>query len=177
MKYDLDCLLTHITAKQPYISKAEDLFYYGFITGSRAFGTAHGKSDWDIVIRIKESKEIQEALTQAYPWDKIEPSYYFNGIKFCKGEFVLNLVIVRNDEDMSYWYDTTAFMCGNKPWLEVITKEGKYAMFGVILNSLRLAGVNAPWVRVRERGSQEQKGIQEGFVAAFRKAFSLPIGE
>jgi len=177
MKDDLDCLLTHATAKQPYISKAEDLFYYGFITGSRAFGTANSKSDWDIVIRIKESGAILSTLQKVYPWDKIEPSQYFNGVKLHKGDFVLNIIIVRNDEDMSYWYDTTAFMCGNKPWFEVITREEKYAMFEVILNSLRLAGATAPWDRVRERGSQEQKGIQEGFVAAFIKAFSLPIGE
>jgi len=98
-------------------------------------------------------------------------------VKLHKGDFVLNIIIVRNDEDVSYWYDTTSFMSGNKPWLEVATREEKYATFEVILNSLRLARVHAPWVRVRERGSQEQKGIQEGFVAAFRKAFSLPIGE
>ena len=154
----------------------DSIFLNGILTGSRAFGTATEKSDWDIVIPMKQAAGIIKALRKEYEWDEEIPSEYFNGIKFKKGSFILNIISVRTGEDMVAWYETTLFMRGNTAWYRH-RKEDKYALFEVLLNSIRLAGVEGTERLAITRAQVEFINEYLEFFKAFNEATMPDLSE
>ena len=101
----------------------EKLLEYGFITGSRAFGTEEEDSDFDIVVDIRNMQDVQKIIGDS---EKIE-SNYFSGFYIQDGERKINIIPV-HPEEFEPWYLTTVAMKAIFSESNCL-REQKYAMF------------------------------------------------
>jgi len=102
----------------------EQLLDVGFLTGSRAFGTARPNSDWDIVYSIKDTTKINRLLRGM----ERHPSAYFSGYFVDSGTGVLNMIPV-HPMDYSPWYLATHAMQATLCHAKIKDPTDKYALF------------------------------------------------
>ncbi len=82
-----------------------ELLEIGFLTGSRAFGTATEDSDWDIVIQVQD-RPIVDGILKGY---EQVPSNYNSGFKVYLEFGVINIIPVHPHAFIP-WYLTTVAM-------------------------------------------------------------------
>jgi len=87
----------------------EELLKYGFLTGSRAFGT---NSDYDIVIPIYDLQDVKNILNDQNI--STEQSNYFSGFKFSHEEKQINIIPVHPHEFLPWYLATKAMKASLK---------------------------------------------------------------
>lgn len=134
----------------------DELLAIGFLTGSRAFGTAKLNSDWDVVYSVDDTKAIQNIIRG----HTITPSNYFSGYTIdinsgrtdaCNSK-IINLIPVV-PHDFLPWYLATKAMKATLS-LSGIDKIQKYAVF---------QGMVAMF-----KGTVAQQGLAKGYIKTQR---------
>ena len=113
----------------------EQLLYHGFMTGSRAYGTARDDSDYDIVVPTIRQDEINAILLGIERTN----SNYNNGFWVQDGEIKINIIHV-HPNDFYPWYLTTRIMKSLKNCSYLFKPENRQyfiSFFGLTLASFR----------------------------------------
>ena len=110
------------------------LLDYGFLTGSRAFGTEREDSDYDIAYPMRHDDIVSELLS-AY---KFENSMYFNGSKHTVGKRIINKIPL-NECEVAPWVFATKAMIATYKETGVVDKQTKYGMFQTLTGMYKMA--------------------------------------
>lgn len=102
----------------------DKLLTIGFLTGSRAFGTARDDSDYDVVYPIQYANEVNGILGDI----ERTPSNYFAGYCVVSGDKVINLIPVHPHEFLP-WVMATKAMTATLKESEIVDPIKKYAIF------------------------------------------------
>lgn len=102
----------------------EKLLKIGFLTGSRAFGTNHDNSDYDIVYSVEDGPFISDAIGSL----EKTPSNYFAGYYVNDGGKLINLIPVHPHEFLP-WYLATQAMKATLKTSNITSAIKKYAVF------------------------------------------------
>jgi hypothetical protein len=95
-----------------------------FLTGSRAYGTPHEKSDIDLVVMMDES-ELDRLLNVACDSSNSEAIEQYNSETACLRFGNLNLLIVTRREDYDAWWEGTTELTARSP----VTRDEAVAVF------------------------------------------------
>jgi hypothetical protein len=117
------------------MSIKEELLKLGFLTGSRAFGTAGVGSDWDIVISVTELQKVAQIIDGK----TIKESDYFKGFYVEEGGEEINIIPVHPDEYLP-WYLTTKAVSAILQEAS-FEKSQKYALFNGIRALLAMSSL------------------------------------
>lgn len=102
----------------------EELLKIGFLTGSRAYGTAKENSDYDIVYSIEDSERVDFIIAGRTR----SPSNYFAGYYVYDGDKQINLIPV-HPHDFLPWYLATKAMAATLRQSGIIDPIKKYSVF------------------------------------------------
>ena len=102
----------------------KELLKIGFLTGSRAFGTARDDSDYDVVYSIEDSGRVNDVIGDA---NRV-PSDYFSGYCVSDGSKTINLIPVHPHEFLC-WYLATKSMKATLKESGINDPIRKYAVF------------------------------------------------
>lgn len=104
----------------------------GFLTGSRAYGTARKDSDWDIVYAVQDSEEIDGILEGL---ERVR-SGYNDGFCVTVLGTKINLIPVHPHEFLP-WYLTTKAMTATLKASGIKDPVKKYALFEIVTGAFR----------------------------------------
>jgi len=102
----------------------DKLLEIGFLTGSRAFGTNHDDSDYDIVYSVEDSQRINEVIEGL----EKTPSDYFAGYYINTEGKHINLIPVHPHEFLP-WYLATKAMTATLKTSGITDTINKYSVF------------------------------------------------
>lgn len=105
-----------------------ELLNIGFLTGSRAFGTATEKSDYDIFFSVTDWATIDRIIAG---FDRT-PSEYFTGFYIKVEDKTLNLIPLHPHEVLPWWLATKA-MTATFINSGVVSPIKKYSIFMAIV--------------------------------------------
>ena len=98
------------------VESLDKIFKYGFLTGSRVFGSNAvsellDESDWDIVIPGTFKQDFVDDLTHHLPGAKAKPSNYSGGVTISAYNevFKINLIPAMENDYRAWYYATLAF--------------------------------------------------------------------
>lgn len=104
------------------------LLAIGFLTGSRAFGTARNDSDYDIVFPVTERQRVNDIITGL----DTTQSDYFAGFYINVDGKIINLIPVHPHEYLP-WYLATKAMSSTLKDSGIVDPIKKYSVFmGII---------------------------------------------
>ena len=106
----------------------DELLKIGFLTGSRAFGTARDDSDYDVVYSIEDSARIAEVIGS----NETTQSDYFAGYYIHADGKQINLIPVHPHEFLP-WYLATKAMTATLKSSGINDPIRKYAIFSGIV--------------------------------------------
>lgn len=111
----------------------DELLELGFLTGSRAFGTAAEDSDYDIVVSMTNIQKVMKIIEGL----ETTQSDYFNGFYIDTDGMKINIIPVHPDEIIPWMMATE----GVKAILSKVDfeKQQKYALFQGIRSLVRMS--------------------------------------
>ena len=116
--------VSEIVTNSTEIDVLPHLLTVGFLTGSRAFGTAKETSDWDIVYPIYDSEKIDDIIRGFHRTE----SNYFAGFYISNMNRQINLIPVHPHEFLPWFLATRAF-CPTLQQSGISNTIDKYAVF------------------------------------------------
>jgi predicted nucleotidyltransferase len=134
------------------------LLNIGFLTGSRAYGTAELFSDWDIVISIERLSQIEPLLEGM----ERHPSDYSNGFKIrLPAGTVINIIPVHPHAYLPWFLATKAVMATLRD-SHITNPIQKYALFELLVGAFKgLCPVASTQAIIEQRYAQIQKDTQD----------------
>jgi hypothetical protein len=112
----------------------EKLLRMGFLTGSRAYGTAGRDSDWDIVINRPDLERVHAMLKGL----TLKPSSYFSGFHVTIDHESINIIPVHPDEYERLYTVTRMVTEACHDWR--LSKPAIYGLFEILRGYLK--GIN-----------------------------------